>query len=134
MKIEKGRNVKLSYLLKSSNGDVIESSKDKGPLTFIVGSGQLPVPDLEKQILGLSKGDKKEGKLPIPVENPPKREQPRSAFPADADLEVGSFFEANLEETPVVLKVAETTPEKVVVEVLHYLEYAVEVLDVGEGS
>ena len=133
MKIEQGRNVKLSYTLKSSNGDVIESSKDKGPLSFVVGSGQLPVPDLEQQILGLSKGDTKEGKLPIPTEDPPKKKQPRSAFPPNVDLKVGTFFEANLEGTPVALRVAETTPEQVVVEVLRYLEYTVEVLDVGKG-
>jgi FKBP-type peptidyl-prolyl cis-trans isomerase SlyD len=131
MKIEQGKRVKLDYTLTDAGGNVIESSQQKGPLEFVVGGGQIPVPNLEEQLIGMEEGAEREGKLPIPVEDPPKMEQPTDSFPSDAGLKVGSFFEANYEGQPVILRVSDITKEKVTVEVLNYLTYKVKVLEVS---
>jgi FKBP-type peptidyl-prolyl cis-trans isomerase 2 len=133
MKIESGKRVKLAYTLTDASGNTIESSKDKGPLEFVVGGGQIPLPDLEKQLLGLAEGEEKIGKLPIPVEDPPTMQQKKDAFPADADLNVGSFFEANYEGQPVLLRVREAEDDQVTVEVLSFLSYDVKVLEVSDS-
>ncbi len=134
MEIAKGKRVKLDYELRNENGDLIESSKDKGPLEYVHGSGQIPLPDLENQLIGLKKGDSKEGKLPIPIENAEKQEYDKSVFPADTSLTVGSYFEAKRPDgSPVLLKVVAANTDKVTVEVLPFLLYKVTVLDVSEA-
>lgn len=134
MKIEKGKRVKLDYELKNENGDLIESSKEKGPLEYVHGSGQIPLPDLENQLLGLEKGATKEGKLPIPIENAPKEEYKKSVFPADQPLTVGTYFEAKRPDgSPVLLKVVAAEDENVTVELLPFLFYKVTVLDVTDA-
>ena len=50
--------VKMHYTLKLDSGEVLESSFDREPLEFQYGQGQL-IPGLERELDGLSVGDKK---------------------------------------------------------------------------
>jgi len=134
MKIEPGKQITLEYVLKSEAGEVIENSQRSGPLVYVHGSGQIPLPDLEAQLLGLDVGDEKEGSIPIPVENPPREDYKRSMFPADAQLEPGSMFEAKRSDgSPLHLKVIEATDDTVIVEIVSFLNYAIKVLDVSDA-
>ena len=129
MKIEKGTRVKLEYTL-TLNGNVIESSEEKGPLEFTHGSGDIPLADLETQLIGLKKGEEKEGSFPVPGEHE-KQELPKSNFPEDAKLEEGQPFEAHRPDgTPVFFKVVEVTEDKVTVEIVPHIFFKVKVLDV----
>lgn len=51
------------YKLTDRSGAVLDSSEGKSPLTFMEGAGQI-IPGLEKQLLGLKKGDKKKINVP----------------------------------------------------------------------
>ncbi len=134
MRIEKGKRVKLDYELRNENNDIIESSKDKGPLEYVHGSGQIPLPDLENQLLGLEKGATKEGKLPIPIENAAREEYDKSMFPEDQALTLGTYFEAKRPDgSPVILKVVATSEDKITVELLPFLFYKVTVLDLSDA-
>jgi len=134
MKIEPGKQVTLQYILRNDSGAVIEDSKKSGPLIYVHGSGQIPLPDLEAQLLGLNVGDEKEGLVRIPVENPPREEYKRSTFPADAQLTPGSMFEAKRPDgSPLHLKVIDANDETVTVEIVSFLNYAIKVLNVSDA-
>ena len=55
--IADGSTVKINYVL-TVDGQMVDSSEGKEPLEYTQGSGQL-IPGLEKQLVGLKAGDKK---------------------------------------------------------------------------
>jgi FKBP-type peptidyl-prolyl cis-trans isomerase SlpA len=57
-KIENGKSVKLHYTGKFENEEVFDSSLEREPLEFTVGTGQL-IPGFENGVIGLEVGDKK---------------------------------------------------------------------------
>ena len=86
------------YTLTSPEGQVIDSSRDREPLPYLHGVGQI-VPGLEKAMAGRVAGDA--FKVIVPAEegygesNPEMMQSvPRAAFPADAEIEPGMQFEA----------------------------------------
>jgi len=58
MKVEKDKVVSFHYTLTLDSGEVIDTSLERDPLTFIVGYQQI-IPGLEQALLGMSVGDKK---------------------------------------------------------------------------
>lgn len=96
MKISSGKVVSLHYVLTNNSGQELDRSGDE-PLTYLHGQGQI-IPGLEKQLDGLSKGDKRE-KIEIKPEDGYGESQPelkrkidRKQFPADVDIQVGMQF------------------------------------------
>ena len=90
--IQDGMQVQIDYTL-TVDGNVVDSSKDRGPLSYVHGKGQL-VPGLERQLTGLQTGDVKkvtvspeEGYGPLD----PKAilEVPRKEFSSEMSLQVG---------------------------------------------
>ncbi|MEO2043013.1 MAG: FKBP-type peptidyl-prolyl cis-trans isomerase, partial [Nitrospinaceae bacterium] len=57
--IKKNTVVKLAYCLKNSKGEVLDQSDENQPFAYLHGTGQM-VPGLEKELEGLTIGDKKE--------------------------------------------------------------------------
>ncbi len=56
MKIESDKVVSIDYTLKDDQGSVIDTSNERGPLSFIYGSGSI-IPGLETELEGREKGD-----------------------------------------------------------------------------
>lgn len=56
MKIEADKVVSIDYTLKDDQGTVIDTSNERGPLSFIFGSGTI-IPGLENELEGREKGD-----------------------------------------------------------------------------
>ena len=56
--IQNGSHVTFEYTLKDDQGNQIESSKGKAPLTYTHGSKQI-IPGLENKLQGMSVGDEK---------------------------------------------------------------------------
>jgi FKBP-type peptidyl-prolyl cis-trans isomerase SlyD len=143
MKIATGLAVDIEYELKVKGGDVIESSSRSGPLRYVHGDGKM-LPGLEKRLAGLSPGDEKRGDIPAAEafgteDKLPIKEMPRAAFPAGADLKVGSVFGAKDPVTgaPVQFKVISIDGESANVRLLHPLvgrdiEFRVKVLSVRD--
>lgn len=129
MKIEKGRRVKLEYTL-TLEGQIVEASSQKGPLEFRVGTGEVPLPELEAQLMGLEQGDEKEGKFPIPGEYE-KQTLPISQFPKGANLVPRELFEASRPDGGTVFfRIIEVTDQEVFVEIVPHMHYKVRVLEV----
>ena len=83
----------IHYTLKNDAGEVLDSSEGGDPLPYLHGASNI-VPGLEKELAGLSIGDKKDVDV-APEEgyglpNPAMIQKvPREAFPEDAEVEPG---------------------------------------------
>ena len=55
--VEKGSVVKMHYTLKV-DGEVVDTSSGKEPMSFVQGSGQI-IPGLEESLSGMKQGEKK---------------------------------------------------------------------------
>lgn len=64
MKIADGKTVIIDYTLSLKNGDVIETTQDDEPVTYVQGTGEL-IDGLEQAVAGLEKGAKKDIVLPV---------------------------------------------------------------------
>ena len=142
LKVAKGCVVRISYELKFSGGEVLESSQKTGPLDYVHGEEKL-IPQFQKRIEGMEVGEEKKGVIPaaevfgdestFPVEK-----MKRSSFPADAKLEVGAMFSAKRSAGQAVqLKITEVTTEEVTVRVIPELsgkdlEFSVKVLVIDD--
>lgn len=110
-RIGNATQVTLHFAIKLENGEVVDSTFDKQPATFIVGDGSL-LPGFELALFGLKQGDRRT--LPIAPEqgfgqpNPQNVQvMPRSQFAA-MELSEGLlviFNDAANAELPGVVKV-----------------------------
>src|SRR5690606_24066683 len=108
------------------SGEIIESSDISGPITFIHGRSGL-IPGLDKQPLGLEAGAERTFEFPPEeafgrVEDAPTRTFAREEFPPDAELSVGSEFEARLPTgRPIQLRVVSVSEAELTAAVVHPL-------------
>jgi FKBP-type peptidyl-prolyl cis-trans isomerase SlyD len=59
MQIADGMVVAMDYTLTGEDGEVLDTSEDRGPLQFLHGAGNI-IPGLERELVGLSAGDSKQ--------------------------------------------------------------------------
>ena len=91
--VQDGLVVSMEYTL-SVDGEVLDSSKDAGPLQFLAGYDNI-VPGLEREMVGMKIGESKDV-LVLPEDGYGEfdeeafMEVPRSEFPSDMELEAGS--------------------------------------------
>jgi FKBP-type peptidyl-prolyl cis-trans isomerase SlyD len=144
MKIAAGLSVQIDYELSVKGGDVIESSTRSGPLRYVHGQGKM-LAGLESRLLGMKPGEEKRGEIPAreafgSEDTLPVKEMPRSDFPKDAKLDVGTVFEAKSPKgEPLRLKIVSAKGDKVSVRLLHPLvgrdlAFRVKVLGVSDPS
>jgi FKBP-type peptidyl-prolyl cis-trans isomerase SlyD len=131
------------YTLKNSAGEVLDSSVGSDPLMYLHGAGNI-VPGLERQMLGKSVGDKFKATVQpedgYGVPNPAMlRVVPKSAFPADVELEVGMQFGTQTPQGPMAIVVKHIDTESVTVDGNHplagvTLHFDVEVVEIREAT
>ncbi len=56
--VKKGKTITFEYTLALDNGEILDSSKGRDPMTFTHGSSQI-IPGLEDQMGGMKPGDTK---------------------------------------------------------------------------
>jgi FKBP-type peptidyl-prolyl cis-trans isomerase SlyD len=146
MQIAAGTVVTLNYDLCKEDGEIIESSDLSGPITFVHGSSGL-IKGLDAKLTGLSEGDERDFAF-TPEEafgrsaDAPRRELPRTEFPAGADLQKGQRFEAGVPGNPaakIVLEIVDTRADAVTVRMIHpladqSLRMSIRVLAVREAT
>ncbi len=91
-KVEKDLVVSMEYTL-TVDGEVVDSSKENGPIDFIQGKGNI-IPGLEKALYGMSLDESKKVNVPAAeaygeFDEEAFEEVPVSDFPTDIPLEVG---------------------------------------------
>lgn len=61
--VKHGDTVKIHYTGKLSDGTVFDSSRDREPLEFTAGAGQV-IPGVEQAVLGMTPGESKTESIP----------------------------------------------------------------------
>lgn len=143
MQIAERTVASFHYTLTNDAGQVIDSSADRSPLTYLHGAGNI-VPGLEKEMAGRSAGDSfnvvvapEEGYgMPNPMM---VQVVPREAFQGVETLEVGMEFQAQTPQGPMSVSIAKIEGEEVTVDGNHplagqTLHFAIEVTDVRDAS
>ncbi len=144
LKVTKGCTVRISYELKFSGGEVLESSQKTGPLDYTHGEAKL-IPQFQARIEGMAVGEEKKGVIPAKEifgdeSTWPKQTMPRTSFPKDAKLEVGQTFQAKRPDgQPIDFKIAELTKDEVTVRIVpdlkgKDLEFSVKVLVIDDPA
>lgn len=126
MRVESGRIIAIEYTVTLEDGEVIETTQTGAPVQYLHGSGQL-MPSLEQNLQSLEEGTRKRFTL-RPLEAYGERDEsnvvtlPRSIFPSDVDLTIGSRLSARTiggEAYP--LTVCEVFADRVTVDLNHPL-------------
>jgi FKBP-type peptidyl-prolyl cis-trans isomerase SlyD len=126
VKISPGTVVKIEYAILTDAGEIVESSDLSGPLTFIHGRSGL-LPGLDRALFGMGAGDEKQFTFGPrdafgTIEDAPEKIIARSEFPADANLEPGTEFEAGVPGGSTIrLRVEESGKDAVRVKMIHPL-------------
>lgn len=98
-KVKEGDTVKVHYTGTLKNGEVFDSSKDKEPLEFTLGEGQL-IPGFEKAVIGMAIGDSASIEIPSDEAYGEEREDliinvPKDQLPEDITPQVGMQLQVN---------------------------------------
>ncbi len=143
MNAEKDKAVSIEYTLKDDEGTLLDSSEDRGPLTYLHGAQNI-VPGLESQIEGKAVGDQ----LTAVVE--PEQAYglrtddlveaiPRENLPDIPNLAVGMQLEAQTPEGIRIVLVTAMDDETVTIDANHplageTLHFDVTVVDVRDAT
>lgn len=134
MKIGSGCIVELDYELFDAEGDLVENSKEGGPMVYLHGNDEIPE-GLEQELEGREKGEKLHVALG-PGEaygdyNPDGLVAvPREQFPPDAEIVPGDWIDVTLADAEgkepedahsIEMKVVEISPESIVLDANHPL-------------
>lgn len=131
------------YTLTDDDGQVIDSSAGREPLTYLHGKGHI-VPGLEKQMEGRVVGDKFDAEV-TPEEGygvhhaEMMQEVPREAFQGVEDIQPGMQFQGNGPEGQINVTVTKVENGVVFIDANHplagkTLHFAIEVTDVREAT
>lgn len=116
-KVEKDLVVSMDYSLKV-DGEIVDSSEDSEPIEFIQGYGNI-IPGLEKELYGMSIGDKKSVSVPAAegygIYDPEAvMTVGRSEFPSEIPMEQGVEVSIQDENGEVMVAVIEAFDEETV--------------------
>ncbi len=143
MQIADNHVASFHYTLTNDAGDVIDSSREREPLAYLHGAGNI-VPGLEKALTGRSTGDTLKVDVD-PGEGYGARHEelvqtlPKSAFQGVPEVKQGMQFQANGPQGPILVTVAAVDGDNVTVDGNHplagqTLHFDVEVTDVREAT
>ena len=90
---KQGDTVHVHYTGKLGDGTVFDTSRERFPLQFVVGKGQV-IAGFEKAVIGMNAGESKTVTIPVDQAYGPRREDmvvtmERSQLPADLNASVG---------------------------------------------
>jgi len=138
--VKTGDKVRIHYTGTLDDGSVFDSSRDRDPLEFTVGSGQI-IPGLEQALPGMKVGEEKTVAIPCDLaygaHDPNGRQAiPRDQVPHDIPLDIGTALQMQLPDgRAMAVTVSEVTEEEVVLDANHplagkSLTFAVEMVEI----
>jgi peptidylprolyl isomerase len=124
MIIENGHKISVHYTGTFEDGEQFDSSRERGPLDFEVGAGQM-IKGFDLAVVGMKVGESKTITLPPEEAYGSKNEEmlvevKRENFPEGMELEVGMQLQlTNQDGQPVPAVVANIGEEEVTMDVNH---------------
>lgn len=140
--VEEGKFIVIHYTGSFDNGEVFDSSIDRTPLEFKVGAGMV-IPGLDKAVVGLDTGDKKDIHIDVEDAYGPYDENRKQAYPlADVkqsfEPEVGMNIAVQLENgQQIPATISEVTDTEVFIDLNHplagkALNFNIEILEIND--
>lgn len=123
---KEGDTVKVHYTGTLSDGTVFDSSKDRDPLVFTIGSQQV-IPGFEENVKGMGVGDSKTFTLNPGEAYGDRNDQmmvdiDRAQMPEDIDPEIGMMLQVQGQDGSVShVTITEVTDDKVTLDANHPL-------------
>lgn len=125
-KVETNSRVKVHYTGRLENGNEFDSSRDREPLSFTVGAGQM-IPGFEKAVMGMELNESKTVNIPCKEAYGERNEQlvqkvSKNALPPEINPYIGQKLVSQTqsgEQIPVVI--TDVTDETVTVDANHQL-------------
>ncbi|WP_234572073.1 FKBP-type peptidyl-prolyl cis-trans isomerase [Rhodohalobacter sp. 614A] len=125
-KAKDGDTVKVHYTGTLENGEVFDTSKEREPLEFQLGQGQL-IPGFEKAVIGMSEGDSTTVDIPSDEAYGEVREDliinvPKNQLPDDVEPQIGMQLQVNQQNgQPIPVRITEIKNEELVLDANHPL-------------
>ncbi len=143
MKITKKLVASIEYTLTDDAGEVIDSSKERGPMAYLHGTGGL-ISGLESVLEGKQAGDDFKVRIPPTQAYGERNDEmvqdvPRTDLPADLELHPGMQFQTQSPTGMAVVTVVSVHGDQVKMDGNHplagvHLNFAVKILDVREPT
>lgn len=121
-----GDTVKVHYTGKLEDGTVFDSTKDRDPVQFTIGSGQV-IPGFEQAVIGMNLDESKTVTIPMDKAYGAHREDmvlvvARNRFPRNMRLEAGQELQILLDDgQSMFVLVTEVTESSVTLDANHPL-------------
>lgn len=143
MQISKNVVARIDYQLTDDDGNVLDTSEGRGPLTYLHGASNI-IPGLEKELEGKADGDQLTVRVPAEEAYGPRHEGlvqqvPRSNFPPEPEPVPGMQFQGENEQGVVIMRVIAVEGDQVTMDANHplagmALNFAVTVVDTREAT
>ena len=145
MKIEDDVVVTIHYTLTLDDGEVVDSTQDDDPFSFLQGFGDV-VPGLEEALYGMMVGERKQVVVEVEdgygdYDEEDFEEIPRSEFPRDFPLEEGMEITLSDESGEEMVEgyIAQILPDMVIVDFNHplaeeRLHYDIEIVNIRPAT
>ncbi|MBX6362663.1 MAG: peptidylprolyl isomerase [Gemmatimonadetes bacterium] len=138
-----GDTVHVHYTGKLRDGTVFDSSREREPLEFEVGAGQV-IPGFDRAVAGMTVGQRKEVVIPADQAYGEQRSElqvrvPRDQIPEGVEPAVGQVFGVQVGPgQEATARVAEVAPDHIVLDLNHplageELRFDIELVDI-EGQ
>jgi peptidylprolyl isomerase len=135
-----GDTVRIHYTGTLADGTEFDSSRDREPLSFTVGAGQV-IPGFDAAVTGMSVGDRKTVTIPADQAYGPPRDEmivevPRGQMPPQITPRVGQRLQLGGGAQAMMVVVREVRDDAVVLDGNHPLAgedltFALELVEVG---
>ena len=143
MPVSANQVVTIEYTLKDASDNVIDSSEDGAPLSYLHGANNI-IPGLEQALEGANPGDEIQVTVPPEQGYGPRdetllRQVERSAFEGVEQIEPGMQFRAGDEANPFIVTVTAVDGDTVTVDANHplagqTLHFDVKIVDVRDAT
>lgn len=95
--VKNGDTVAVHYTGKLDDGSIFDSSRERGPIQFVLGEGRV-IPGFEKAIVGMTTGETKTAEIPAAEAYGDRRpemvvEFARDKVPADTEVAIGQEYQ-----------------------------------------
>lgn len=125
-KAKDGDTVKVHYTGTLSNGEIFDTSKEKEPLEFKLGEGQL-IPGFEKAVIGLKVGDSTSVDIPSAEAYGETREDliikvPKDQLPDEIEPQIGMQLQVNQPDgQPIPVRITDINDSELKLDANHPL-------------
>lgn len=124
--VKNGDTVQVHYTGTLDNGEIFDTSKEREPLEFTLGRGQL-IPGFEKAVLGLTIGDSTKVDIPSTEAYGEERKDliihvPKDQLPDDVKPQIGMQLQVNQPSgQPIPVRITEVGETELTLDANHPL-------------